>query len=148
MHIYTILILEFWLVRLAIVSFFLYCFTLLCALLFFFRGKRNGDLPAPTCCYFSACEIFLVSFLVEIISVVLEGVILAKTPKSFAAVKVLIECTFFVLSSFLALLVGSQGCFMFLLELLMEEACSISSQSRPCRKRVDLELIASSGVAM
>ena len=88
------------------------------------------------------------SFLVEIKSDITEGVILAKTPESFAAVKVLIECTFFALSPFLVLLVGRQGCFMFLFELLMEEACSICSQSRPGRTHVDLELIASSGVVM
>ena len=116
---------------------------------FFWGGESvTGTYPRQPAVAFLLVKVFNLSFLVEIISDVLEGVILAKTPESSAAVKVLIECTFFVLNSFLVLLVGSQGCFMFLLELLMEEACSISSQSRPGRKRVDLELIASSGVAM
>ena len=43
-----------------------------------------------------------------------------KMSQSFAAVEVLMKNTFFAFSPFLYVLMGSQGCFMFFLELLME----------------------------
>ena len=44
----------------------------------------------------------------------------AKMSHSFAVVKVLMKRTFFTFSPFLFLLMGSQECSMFLLQLVME----------------------------
>ena len=59
-------------------------------------------------------------FTLEFKSDVIKGVNSAKMSHSFTTLKVLMKLTFFAFSSFLFLLMGSQRCSIFLLELVME----------------------------
>ena len=79
-----------------------------------------GNYPGlPVFAYLFVKSINL-SFMLEFKSDVIKNVISAKMSHSFAAVKVLMKRTFFAFSPFLFLLMESQGCSMFLLELIME----------------------------
>ena len=60
------------------------------------------------------------SFKLEFKSDIIKDVSSAKMSHSFAAVEVLIKHTFMAFTAFLYVLIGSQGFFMLLLELLME----------------------------
>ena len=60
------------------------------------------------------------SFLMKVKSDIIKDINFAKMSESFATVEVLIERTFFAFSPLIYLLVGSQGCSMFLLKLLID----------------------------
>ena len=60
------------------------------------------------------------SFKLEFKSDIIKDVSSAKMSHSFAAVEVLTKHTFMAFTAFLYVLIGSQGFFMLLLELLME----------------------------
>ena len=72
----------------------------------------------------AAASLFLnspdLSFLMEVESDVIKYVSFTKVPQSFATIKLLIEGTFFAFSPFIYLLVRSEGCSVFFLELLVD----------------------------
>ena len=65
------------------------------------------------------------SLMLKFKSDIIKDVSPAKMSHSFAAGKVLMKRTFFVFSAFLFLFMRSQGCSMFLLELVMKQTCRV-----------------------
>ena len=79
-----------------------------------------GNYPQQPAAAFLFLNSVDLSFLMEIKSDVIKDISFAKMSESFATVELLIEGTFFAFSPLIHLLVGSQGCSMFLLELLID----------------------------
>ena len=80
------------------------------------KGNYHHQLAAPL---LSLNSVEL-SFLMEVKSDVIKDFGFAKMSELFAIVEVLIKRTFFVFSPFIYLLVGSQGCSLFLPELIVD----------------------------
>ena len=80
----------------------------------------DGNYP----CQPIAASLFLnsvdLSVLREVESDASKDVSFPKIPESFTTVEVLIEHTFFAVSPFIYLLVGREGCSLFLLEMLVD----------------------------
>ena len=72
----------------------------------------------------AAASLFLnsvdLSFWIEVKSDVIKDINFATVCVAFATVEVLVERTFFAFSPLICLLVGSQGCSMFFLELIID----------------------------
>ena len=85
--------------------------------------------------------------MLEYKSDIIEDISAANMSHSFAAVEILMNRTFFAFSPSLTLLMGSQGCSMFFLELVMKHTCRVCYQSCPIWMRIDLEQVALSSVA-
>ena len=85
------------------------------------RCKRfyDGELSSPTWFCIFVLEFCNFVFFMEVESNFIKEVSFAKMSDSFTTVEIIIERTFFAFSPFIYLLVGSQGCPQFLLELLV-----------------------------
>ena len=83
-------------------------------------GFMTGNYPHQPVVVYLFVKSANLSFLLEFKSDVIKDVSSAKISHSFPAVKVLMKRIFFAFGSHLLLLLGSQVCFMFLLELVME----------------------------
>ena len=80
----------------------------------------TGNYPRQPVVVYLFVKSVIFSLMLKFKSDIIKDVSSTKMSHSFAAVQVLMKCTFFAFSPFLFLLMGSQGCSMCLLELVME----------------------------